>query len=253
MSVNEKMTALADAVREKTGETALLTLDGITEGVSKAYAAGAEAGKKSQYDEFWDNFQDYGKRTDYARAFARGWTDNTFRPKYDIKTGASIAFMFGYATNKLTDLAENLEECGVVLDTSATTDFSEWVGYGYIKRVPEISTVSADSLGSIFYAAWELETIDKLILREDGTQKFIGASFYCGSLKNITIEGKIGNNVNFSAATKLTHESLESITGALYDYSETETTRTLTVGSTNLEKLSEENIATVTQKGWTLV
>ncbi len=44
---NEKMTAIADAIRAKTGGEEPLTLDGIAAGVDEVYAAGVEEGKTS--------------------------------------------------------------------------------------------------------------------------------------------------------------------------------------------------------------
>lgn len=40
MSVNEKMTAIADAIRAKTGGTALLTLDGMARAIAGIRAEG---------------------------------------------------------------------------------------------------------------------------------------------------------------------------------------------------------------------
>ena len=51
-------------------------------------AALFEAGKKAQYDAFWDRYQDYGDRRDYTMLFAgAGWTPETFKPKYKIIAG----------------------------------------------------------------------------------------------------------------------------------------------------------------------
>ena len=47
-----------------------------------------DAGKKAEYDAFWDTFQNNGNRTTYSYAFygsAVGWNDTTFNPKYPIK------------------------------------------------------------------------------------------------------------------------------------------------------------------------
>ena len=44
-----------------------------------------QEGKKSQYDEFWDNFQENGNRTVYVSCFGSGWTADTLKPKYTIK------------------------------------------------------------------------------------------------------------------------------------------------------------------------
>jgi hypothetical protein len=66
MSVNEKMTAIADNIRSKTGSTEALTLDDMASGVNEVF----EAGKQETLD-LWQN---YGSRTQYGYAFANGAT-----------------------------------------------------------------------------------------------------------------------------------------------------------------------------------
>ena len=45
-----------------------------------------DAGKKAEYDRFWDAFQDYGNRTVYTNAFCYdGWNDEIYNPKYTIR------------------------------------------------------------------------------------------------------------------------------------------------------------------------
>ena len=48
MSVNSKMTAIADAIREKTGGTDALTLDGMAAAIPEVFAAGFGAGEAAQ-------------------------------------------------------------------------------------------------------------------------------------------------------------------------------------------------------------
>ena len=55
---------------------------------------------------------------------------------------------------------------------------------------------------------------------------------------------------NFTNSTKLTHDSLLDIINNLSTVS---TTQTLTIGSTNLAKLSSDEITIATNKGWTIV
>ena len=61
MSVNEKMTAIADAIRERTGGTDALTLDDMARDVLKVY----DSGKQAERDKFWEIYQEKGKRTQY--------------------------------------------------------------------------------------------------------------------------------------------------------------------------------------------
>ena len=71
-------------------------------------------------------------------------------------------------------------------------------------------------------------------------------------LENITFDGDIGNSINFSTCTKLNHDSLMSIINHLKDFSGTSTTKTCTLGSSNLAKLTDAEKAIATQKGWSL-
>ncbi|MBQ9096942.1 MAG: hypothetical protein IJY55_00920, partial [Clostridia bacterium] len=61
-----------------------------------------------------------------------------------------------------------------------------------------------------------------------------------------------GTNFNISRHNNLTFDSLVSIILALKDYSGTSTTKTVTLGATNLAKLTDSEKAIATQKGWTL-
>jgi hypothetical protein len=45
-----------------------------------------EAGKKAEWDAFWDAYQDYGNRVQYPNAFYM-WDDTYFKPKYPIRLG----------------------------------------------------------------------------------------------------------------------------------------------------------------------
>jgi len=57
---------------------------------------------------------------------------------------------------------------------------------------------------------------------------------------------------NYFNANSLSHNTLIRILNALYDYSESSDTYTLTLGATNLAKLTNEEIAIGTAKGWTI-
>jgi hypothetical protein len=90
------------------------------------------------------------------------------------------------------DLAARLESLGVVLDTSKSTTFA-WMFYSSYKitRIPTIDTTSAKSLSQTFYGT-KAHTIDKIILKEDGSQTFTETLRLASNLVNLTIEGTIG-------------------------------------------------------------
>lgn len=110
MSVAEKLTAIADAIRRYAREPlGKLTLDEMAENVEMVYSIGVEdgeplgfeegknegieQGKKDAYDYFWDTFQQNGERVLYQNAFGCQWTVELFKPKYQmIPTSAFYMF-----------------------------------------------------------------------------------------------------------------------------------------------------------------
>lgn len=221
----------------------------IAENTPKLY----EAGVKKSYDAFWDDFQDNGNRVNYEKAFC-GFTNEAFKPKYDIKPTHAYGLFWGCPAT--IDLAARLEELGVKLDLSNS---GSGLGVNYIFgsskfiRIGVVDTRNMKSLAQTFQSCGNLITIDKLILKEDGSQTFQYTFTGDWNLENIVIEGKIGQDVMFNSCTKLTDESLMSIMDALYDYSGTTTTKTLTLGTTLLGRLSQEVIEAANNKGWSLV
>ena len=182
MSVYEKMTSIAAAIREKTGEPELLTLDGMAEAIPIVY----EKGRESEYDRFWDAYQNYGKRRYYASFFNNeGWDDQTFDPKYDIVCGGNAASMLAYS--KVTN----------------------------IKKTIDVSNAT----GGISYLMYRsaVKTVTNLVVAEN--IPFYDNTFgYCEALEDITITGTIGTGViNFQWSTKLSKASITSIINALSD------------------------------------
>lgn len=174
-----------------------------------------EAGRKSQYDEFWDAFQDNGNRLDYSYAFySICWNDSNFKPKYDLKPTLA-AYLMGSA--QITNLKQILEDCGVTLDTSLSTNNIRMFRYApYITHIPTISAENSVSNQEVFYGCSGLVTIDKFILKQDGTSPFNDTFYGCRSLVNLTIEGTIGGSgFNLQWSKKLSYSSITSIINAL--------------------------------------
>lgn len=193
----------------------------IAEDMPKIY----EAGKKSEYDRFWDNFQFEGTRTLYNRAFYT-WRASIFKPKYDLKpTRADYMFMDmfpEYASSGGYSLVKALSDANAILDTSQCTNFTYMFYYSYINEVGEIDTRSATSLDAIFNYARFVKKVEKLILKNDGSQSFSAAFEVASSLKHITIDGTIGKSIDFKQCP-LSKASILNITEHLSDIAEDQT------------------------------
>lgn len=216
-----------------------------------------DKGKADAMSDFWDKWQDYGNRTDYQHGFA-GWSADMagfLRPKYDIRPTRAY-MMFG--TNKaLTDLPTWCAECGIELDFSNCTYFTNFINSSVVKHIGVINTNSAKNLHNMFSGSSYIITVDKIILKSDGSQTFESAAFVAKTLENITFEGVIGKNIWFNTCTKLTTASLLSILTALSKDSTLATGKTITLATAHQAKIEAdadctEQLNAAIAAGWTV-
>lgn len=214
-----------------------------------------EEGKKTEYDRFWDLYQENGKRTNYTCAFANiAWTVETLKPKYDIiPITPTQIFARGMGAG-IVNITKFLAAQGIKLDFSKCTSFTELFYYTEILEVDTVDTTSAKSLINFCAYAAKLQKINELILKSDGSQTFNNNSFIqCKNLETLLIKGVIGQNgLNLQWSTKLSHESLMSIINALADKS-TDTSGTvweIILGDENKAKLTSEELQIAQNKNW---
>lgn len=209
---------------------------GVAEGRAQGgYTEGFDAGRQAEYDAFWDTYQFNGTKKDYKYAFSYyGWADSIFKPKYDIKPeDASSMFTNTY----IVDLAGIIKERGIVFDTSMAKSLRyTFSNSGRLKTVPVVDTRSATDTVYLFAYSQVLESVEKIILKEDGSNTFDYWFNGCTKLANVTFEGVIGQNLNISYTKVLSHGSIVSIISAL----STETTdKTVTLSKTAVNNAFE--------------
>ena len=170
------------------------------EKIPQVYEAGQEAGKKTAYDEFWDTYQENGKRTSYTYAFGGvGWKAKIFKPKYPL-TPKNANYMFAQSYVSFE---------GVELDTSNITGANCMFQTYYGENIPaiNISNLTATyTLSYMFGTCNSLVTIEKLIVSENTA--FVDTMFKgTTKLENITFEGTIAKNgLDLSPCTKLSKD-----------------------------------------------
>lgn len=239
--------------------------DGFSDGYNIGKKEGIVEGKQAEHSKMWDRLQLNGNLTNYIpqTGYFNGkqFGFNNFYPKYDIKPIGNASHLFyaweNNASYGVTDnkgsLKQRLEECGVVLDTSKATILTSCFAYTRLTEIPTIDftgITSPNSTTGVFAHAYSaLITIEKIITKESVTYKnwFINTD-----VTNVTFEGVIGQDLDMSYGSRLTVESMNNIISCLKDYSDTDTTHTLSLGSTKLAKLTDAEKAVATQKGWTL-
>ncbi len=236
-------------------------LTAVAQNVSKVHEAGKEVGiaegREAERSEFWDNMLPKSpERTDCSYAFYN-WNMYNFKPnKRIIAQLGQYCFAYTYRKKPKSsyyepfDLAEILESLGVEFITTPCTNAAYMFVNSMVSRIPSLNLTSLGSTCvGMFYGCGYLETIDAIQM---GASTNLGSAFTgCTALKNITFKGEIVQNINFGPCPQLTHESLMSIINALYQH--TSGTHNLGLGTANLAKLTDEEKAMATQKGWTLV
>ena len=188
----------------------------IADNQSKVY----DAGKKAEYDEFWDNYQDNGNRMNYSNGFAgygKGWNVNNFYPKYDMKPDkcGNMFYAWEDMEKQSLNLTQRLKDCNVTLDTSASTQFSSMFAYSKITHIPTVDLTSASGkITQLFYSCPYLVEIEKLKIHEN-----IGIDSWFNNdtrIEKLEIEGKIGQDgFNVRWCKNLSRESILSILKAL--------------------------------------
>lgn len=233
----------------------------IAENEEKVYNAGYEKGKAEGVtvlkDDFWEEYQQSGTRTNYSHAFpGTFWTDKTFYPKYNMRPTEAYK-MFAYSDIK--NLTNKLSELNVLLDFSNLTMAQNIFESAKVTALGEINFSSATSLTSVFNYASNLTTIEKIKLKNGAVMDNL--MFNCKNLEHVVFEGKTASNVRFSACTKLDKESIISIFGMLSENAEG---KTLTLSKTAVntafgidvsdeETFTEEWINLVeTKSNWTV-
>jgi hypothetical protein len=227
MTVAEKLKKIADNEPRvfEAGKS-----KGYTEGLNKGgYADGYEQGKKAEYDAFWDAFQQNGDRNNYGYTFfGSGWTDETFKPKYNIVPNTAYLI---FQSSKISEKAfKDAMDRGIVFDFSKAQrmqfGFAEMVNLKEIPFDVSLEGIEDSSTygGSIFSYNPNLETIKKIILRADGTTLYKSSLFdYSPKIKNVQFEGVLGESLAMGHCKQLSADSIRSIIEHLSDTAEGKT------------------------------
>lgn len=190
------------------------------------------------------------------------WMDDI--KNWDVSSAEDMSSMFYYG-NRLSGTGYGHKTDYSDLnswDTRKVKSFANCFYYNSSMTVaPSWNTSSATNLYYLFYNCQALTTVPAYdgssIINTTNAQLFGGNT--ANQPKNVTsFGGLVGTKYGYyvNNMTKLTVESLMNIINGLYDFSDgtphTTADTTMTLGATNLAKLTPEQIAVATAKGWTL-
>lgn len=181
-----------------------------------------------------------------------------------------------FNTSKVTNMANMFCQCASLqsipeLNTSNVTDMASMFYICYnITEIPQLDTSNVNNVGYMFNSCRNLKTIPQLNF---GSVTNTRSIFRTSSLPLLTDLGGFTNlKISWTSdfldrVPYATVESLMNVINNLWDWTDYPdgnaplndgtihnfgTSHSLKFGSTNLNKLSEEQIAVATAKGWTL-
>lgn len=148
-------------------------------------------------------------------------------------------------------------------NTSNVTDMTNmFYGCSKLTTIPQLDTSKVIDMGYMFYGCNKLVSIPSLDCQNvESMNSFFGFSDITtltdlGGFKDLGKKGSVsGINSGFLDNTpNLTHESLMNVINNLYDRSANGlSTTSISFGTKNLNKLTDEEKAIAVNKGWTLV
>ena len=198
------------------------------------------AGINSEYDAFWDGVQDYGRREQYRNAFFQ-WRNEYIRPKYKIMPSKYTSYgMFESCENLKIIEKEYFDFSNYTPSNDSTSNRCWYYTFSNCKSIEIFYDLGLKAGG--YVNTWRfcrnLHTIEIMRCCEDGVYS---TPFYdCTKLKNIEIEGEIGESFPIPDSP-LTTDSLKSIITHLKDFSGIGgRVRTLTVKASAFEELEAE-------------
>ena len=163
-----------------------------------------------------------------------------------------------YNTSKVSNMDDLFRECRKLqscpnLDSGNVTSMNNlFYDCLSLTSAPELNTQKVENTVNMFY---KCESLVSVPLYDFGGVRVSGYEFYnCYKLENLGGFKNLKFPLKLSSSDRLTVESLMNVINNLYDFvgNGESTTRTLTLGTTNLNKLTAEQKAVATNKGWVL-
>ena len=197
----------------------------------------------------------YSIATSFDGAIQYNDTSNVTDMSYMFSNCFSLTTIPLLDTSNVTNMYSMFQSCSKLttipqLDTSNVTGMINMFGScSKLTTIPQLDTSNVTDMNRMFFNCASLTSVPQLDTSNvtDMSRMFSN----CSRLEEIhMINMKVSFDIHYS--TKFTREALLEIINNCYDLTTLNSTATLTMGSTNLAKLTDEDKAIATAKGWTL-
>jgi surface protein len=172
----------------------------------------------------------------------------------------SINFGNSFNTSKVTNMGNMFYYCYSLttldlssFDTSGANNMSQM--FYFCNNLTSIifgskfDTTKVLNMGSMFYYCYNLTTLDLSGFNVNNVTSMANMFYNCYALTNLNPPRNIRVSLSFENSENLTYDSLIAIINNL---AEVQAAVTLTLSSTNINRLSIEDIAIASRKGWTV-
>ena len=242
------------SIAKKT-ETVSLNNVTISENVQRVYDSGYSEAQSNKDLEIWKILTANGSRTVYAQAF---WSC-IFPSGYTFVKSVTPKSCERMFYNMDGGFPKNIDLSGLTALSGSSTSNNTYAVFAWTAKATVLHDMGMPA-PEAYVSTWaycrSLKTIEKIRVKKE--TQFLGGAIgtpfqECFALENITFEGEIGQNLRLDSSSKLTHDSLMNIINCLHDYASegNGTTHTLTIGSTNISKLTADELSIIRNKGWT--
>ena len=210
-----------------------------TSGMKAYFNAGGKC-RSTSATNFTDiiHYDDTSNLTDMSDMFS-GCNNLMEIPLIDTSKVTNMGGMF-FSCNKLVTIP--------LIDTSKVKDMGNMFhGCDKLTTIPLLNTSNVNSMYQMFYGCSELTEIPALDV--SNVNLLSDMFFGCSKLREIHMTG-MKVSFDISASTLFTREALIEIFNNLATVTET---KYLTIGNTNVEKLTAIDFAIAEDKGWRVV
>ena len=212
---------------------------------SKGSSDGYKLGQNEMKNQIEYSITYGGKRTHYYGAFARqDWSGYSFTTPITPKDNAENMFFTYYGTTLPSGI-----DCSQLTGSVATM-------FRYSQKITDINDMNIQAPTEYKLTFANIPNLKKIeVVRCNENTKFTNTFQNDTALTDVTFEGVIGQNgLDLKASPNLSKASLLSILNCLQDKSgDNSATWTITIGNSNLGKLTAEEIESAEEKGWVIV
>lgn len=165
-----------------------------------------------------------------------------FCPLVDTSNADNMQAMFSNCTNLMQV---------PLLNTANVMHFDDmFYNCTSLTTVPQFNTANLYSAQLMFGGCSKLVSVPLMDFGK--AEQLRSMLLACSELVELGGFSNLAVNLDLSSSRKLSVDSLMNVINQAADLSNTGGTATLTLGSTNISKLTEEQIAIASSKGWTL-